>query len=1310
MAASPLSTEVFFFNLSLDLLSVIGVDGCFKRVNPAFSKTLGYSEADFLGQPFANFLHPNDHGATMAALEQVKTGSPILNFENRYRTQGGDYRWLEWTAAPHLDQGVIYCIARDVTEQKQAAAALKVSDERWQLALQGSNDGIWDWNVQTNEVFLSPRWKSMLGYEDHEISNHLDEWAQRVHPEDLGWVMQAIQDHFDRKTPFYSAEHRILCKDGTYKWILDRGQATWNDLGQVVRMTGAHTDVTERRHLEAELKTANETLEQRVADRTAALERAMGHLRDSELRFRQAVDHLPDVFVIYDAQRRIEFINTAGLTLTGRPLEDFLGYTDEEIHPPAVTAAYLPLLKQAVATKRYQTGECTITLPGQDPYTIVVQYVPLLDEQGEINQILGITHNITERKQIEEHSHRNAQQLRRILDSLFSFVGVMTPDGILIEANRTALEAACLRSEDVLGKPFEEAYWWSYSPVVQAQLRDAIAQAAVGAQVRYDVAVRVGEDRLITIDFTLGPIFNSSGQVEYLIPSGIDITERKRAEEALLASQRQIQQQLAEIESIYHSAPIGLNVLDTDLRFVRINQQLAEINGLPVEAHLGRTVRELLPNLADTAEALLLPILESGEPLLDVEIRGETPAQPGVERVWRESFLPLKDGDRVIGINTVCEEITDRIRVEAALRESEERYRRLFETMEDGFAVIEMLFDDHNRPLDYRFMEVNPIFERHTGLHAAVGKTARQLVPNLEDFWFETYGQVALTGESIRFDHGVEALNRWFEVYAFSIGQLEERKVAVLFKDISDRKRSEVALRDSEDRLRMAIASAQLGTWDWNLLTDELQWDANCRAMFGLAPDEVVTTDLFFAYLHPEDRDRLKGLVTETLEPASGGAYDIQCRVLSFQAKEYRWLRSKGQVYYDSSGKPLRFSGTALDITEQKAVEAQRERLLKQEQAAREAAEQANRMKDEFLAMLSHELRTPLNPILGWAKLLQAPHVGADKLQKGLSAIERNAQQQAQLVEDLLDISRIVRGSMTLNATTIDLSEPITRAFDTVQLTAEAKAVQLEVLINPRVGPVRGDLHRLQQVFWNLLANAIKFTPAGGRVTLQLRQVERQAQIQVQDNGKGIDPQFLPHVFELFKQQDSSMTRSFGGLGLGLAIARQVVEAHGGTITAASPGEGKGATFTVQLPLIATPTPTSPKAPVMPPLRFDHLRVLVVDDEIDSLTLLQMILEQAGAVVQTVSSPAMALQTLTQATFDLLISDIGMPEVDGYALIRQVRDLPHPHNRDLPAIALTAYAGEDNQHRMLAAGFQAHLAKPITPQSLIAQVAALVTP
>jgi PAS domain S-box-containing protein len=1258
-------------------------------------------------------------------------------------------------------------------------------------------------------------------------------------------------------------------------------------------------DITDRKRLELELSYTITSLQQ------------------EQQRLNQLIDQAPVGIGIGSSSGEVKVINDAMLQLYGLDRSTF---EQQGMN-----------WRSFIPTDRADQAERALGQLRQNG-TLLPQEWEIVGSDGQriplwmsANQLTDDTHDhvafaidLTQLKQTQATLH-GERQLRRALDSLFCFVGLMTSDGTLIDANRTALEAAGLSLDSVINRPFEETHWWSYSAQVQAELRQAISRAAQGQTVRYDVEVRLRNDQRITIDFSLVPLFDDQGRVEYLVPSGIDVTQRKQAEASLLQSQDQLQQQFAELENIYQSAPIGLNVLDRDLRFVRINQRLADINGVSAEDHIGRTVREVLPDLADAAEQMLRPILETGEPLLNVEIHGETPAQPGVERIWLEHFLPIKQGDQVLGINTVCQEITtqkqtelalrqvterlnmalktapivlfnqdrhlrytwvynpaldfseasvlgrhdaelvdpetatylttlkqqvldtgvslreevviphdgqtryydltidpiwddqnnvigitcaavdiservstaaallaseERLRLgmkvtgfalarfdytthqvelspeaaqlygldpeqlvvsrqqlhatfhpdeqaelhqlidqvldpagpgwfardhrilwpngevrwltvrkqvffdttgpsprpsygilaalditqrkqaEKSLRRSEERYRNLFETMEDGFCVLEVIFDEAQTPVDYRFLELNPAFERHTGLHQAEGKTARELLPDLEEHWFEIYGQVALTGEPTRFENGSEVMNRWFEVYAFRLGGDTSRKVALLFKDISDRK----------------------------------------------------------------------------------------------------------------------------------AIDLQRERLLQQEQVAREAAERANRVKDEFLAILSHELRSPLNPILGWSKLLQTRQLDEAKTQKALSTIERNAKLQTQLIDDLLDVARILRGKLKLDHQPVNLTEVIEDALDTVRTTATTKSITLHFPspILPTSPTVSGDSARLQQIVWNLLSNAIKFTPSGGRVEVRLELTEeargereavvgevpgvgsqvpgigsqvpgigsqvpgigsqvpgtgypvsgtqgqpilgtdiapaldaqsltsthpsthppthpstQYARITVTDTGQGISPDFLPHIFESFRQEDVSITRRHGGLGLGLSIVRYLVEAHGGMITADSPGEGCGATFTVRLPLLITPSPQAATVSSSQDLSLTGTRVMAIDDEADARSILEAILTFHGAEVMMLDNAADLLTQLPVFRPEVLICDLGMPHTDGYNLIQQVRSLPPDQGGQTPAIALTAYAREEDKQRTLRNGYQRHIAKPFDLEELVRAVAQL---
>jgi PAS domain S-box-containing protein len=377
-------------------------------------------------------------------------------------------------------------------------------------------------------------------------------------------------------------------------------------------------------------------------------------------------------------------------------------------------------------------------------------------------------------------------------------------------------------------------------------------------------------------------------------------------------------------------------------------------------------------------------------------------------------------------------------------------------------------------------------------------------------------------------------------------------------------------------------------------------------------------------------------------------------------------------------------------------------------EALQQEAQVANRVKDEFLAVLSHELRTPLNSILGWSSFLQSYKLSAAKIEQGLAAIQRNSHLQAQLIEDLLDVSRILRGKLILNVTCVDLAALIRAAMETMQLAAQAKSITLQAIIKPDIVLVTGDATRLQQVIWNLVSNAVKFTPIGGQVNVHLQQLGTAAQIRVNDTGKGIAPDFLAYIFDYFRQQDGSTTRNFGGLGLGLAIARHLVELHGGTIKAESSGIDQGATFTVELPLVSVASTTlQGKRLVDLSVDLSSISILVVDDDPNTLEFTSSVLEQHGANVTTVSSATDALIVLQQSNFNVLLSDIGMPNIDGYMLIQQLRNLWSQY-RYLKAIALTAYAGEINQQQALKAGFDLHISKPIEPLALVKAISSLV--
>ncbi len=541
---------------------------------------------------------------------------------------------------------------------------------------------------------------------------------------------------------------------------------------------------------------------------------------------------------------------------------------------------------------------------------------------------------------------------------------------------------------------------------------------------------------------------------------------------------------------------------------------------------------------------------------------------------------------------------------------------------------------------------------------------------------------------------------------------------AAFIRDISDRKRAEEVIRVGRQRMDLVLEGADVGLWSCPLPFGRLEWDARVKRHFWLEPNAEVTIDLFFERLHPEDRERVRGEIAEAIDSRS--TFEAEYRTVSPETGTDKWIRAVGRAFYDDAGTPIGFDGITIDVTARNKADDEREALLASERAARTEAERVSRTKDEFLATLSHELRTPLNAIVGWSQILRGDGTAnPEDLAEGLQVIERNARVQAQLIEDLLDMSRIISGKVRLNVQPVDLSEVINAAEAAVAPAAEAKGIRIQKIVEPLAGPVMGDPSRLQQILWNLLSNAIKFTPKEGRVQLILKLVNSHLEIVVSDTGAGIKPEFLPHVFERFRQADATTTRRFGGLGLGLAIVKHLCEMHGGDVRAASPGENMGATFTVLLPLAIAHQheaqsmeerahPRAPKGmPMECPPALDGAHVLVIDDERDSRALVKRILEECQAIVTIAASAEEGLAALRQQKADVIISDIGMSGTDGYQFIRAVRQLSETDGGNSPAIALTAFARSEDRQRAMLAGFDMHIAKPVEPAELIAVVARL---
>lgn len=732
-------------------------------------------------------------------------------------------------------------------------------------------------------------------------------------------------------------------------------------------------------------------------------------------------------------------------------------------------------------------------------------------------------------------------------------------------------------------------------------------------------------------------------------------------------------------------------------------------------------------------------------------------------------------------------------------------YRQLFYGFEQGFCVFEVLVADDGRPRDYRFLEVNHVFQEFTGLYDPIGKTALELVPGLERSWIDIYGRVALTGEPIRFVQGSAAMRRWFDVHALRIGPAEKRLVALLFNDITalrleqeTRQRAEVALAESgrrfreladtapamlwvteadgaasylsrgwyeytgqthaeglgygwldavhpedraparraflaanarqeafeiehrlrrsdgvyrwvidagrprfdegrfdgyvgsvidihdrktaEDRLDLAVNSGKVGLWYCDLPFDVLDWSRQVKEHFGLPADTVVTIATFFERLHPDDREETRRAIEKSIETKQ--PYDVLYRTVGLDGQT-RWIRAIGRTGFDGD-RPVHFDGITIDMTELVSL--------------REAAETANRAKDEFLAMLGHELRNPLAPISTALQLLKLRGVTGGESERAI--IERQVQHLVGLVDDLLDVSRITRGRVELRKEHIDLAEVVARAVEIASPLLEQQRHKLEVDV-PRGLIIDGDPGRLAQVIGNLLTNAAKYTEPSGEITVRAEARDGHVELSVRDTGIGIEPEMLSRVFELFAQEKQSLDRSQGGLGIGLAIVRGLVELHGGGVTAASAGKGLGAEFTVRLPLAARGTAVAqvePAATATPAIAAVGRRVLVVDDNRDAADLLCEVLRALGYEASAVYDGPSALNELERIRPHVALIDIGLPVMNGYEVAQRIATHHRFHATRL--VAVTGYGQQRDRQASAQAGFSAHLVKPVDAAEL----------
>ncbi len=881
--------------------------------------------------------------------------------------------------------------------------------------------------------------------------------------------------------------------------------------------------------------------------------------------------------------------------------------------------------------------------------------------------------------------------------------------GVIQSWNGGAERTFGYRASEVVGQPISVLF----PAERRAEEAEILARIGRGERIEHYETVRLTKSgRLLDVSLTVSPLRDAAGTVIGASKIVRDVSNRRRLDDSR-----------ARLAAIVESSDDAIVSKDLQGTIRSWNRGAERIFGYASAEAVGRSILMLIPDDRQAEEREILAKIARGERIDHYETIRRTKDGRAIDVSL--TISPLRDAEgSIVGASKIARDITERKRMERDLAAHRERFRVTLASVGDAVIASDV---------EGRVTFLNPTAQRLTGWSAdeAEGQPLAEvfhIVSEETGERIENPAQKVIRSGTILglANHtaliGRDGIERPIADSAAPIFDDRGQIVGVVltFRDIGEERRAEEALQEQRDWFEQTLQGIGDGVIATDVRGRVVFMNPVAEYLTGRTlPDSVgASCSEVFCIVNERTRKAVENPVVGVLREGRAIGLASQTILIDAEGTE-RFIDDSAAPIRSGSGRVIGAVLVFRDVSERRSAERaradaeqERERLLESERAARSDAERANRAKDEFVATLSHELRTPLNAILGWTQILKSQASRPEVLERGIDVIERNTRVQAQLVADLLDMSRIMSGKMVLEIRNVDLGRIVEAAIETILPAAESKGVAISTELDAAIGGIAGDPARLQQIIWNLLSNAVKFTPSGGRVQVRVERFDSEAHVVVRDTGIGIPNDFLPALFERFRQAESATNRRFGGLGLGLAIVKQLAELHGGSVEAASDGEGRGSTFRVRLP-IGEPRRRSesedgsrerPDGESSGENTLSGLRVLAVEDEADTADLLARFLRNAGALVTVVHSATAALQAIQTAVPDILVSDIGMPGVDGYELMRRIRKLDPAAGGTIPAVAVTAFARPEDRMRALDAGYQSHLTKPIEVGELIATV------